>query len=278
MLVDFDEIKPILYNNRVNHAWIVNLPAGFGFDEITSLIPQNQVMKIEPTVHANQKTAIINVDDIRDILPALSVTRDKRLFIVIENAEKMNEVASNAILKNLEEPATNIVFVFLTENHNALLPTIRSRAQLLRMKTPDIAKTWSVLDPKNKVDELKRKKIDFLARGSVGEMKALIKSQRQFDERAKNVDMAKKMLGVDRFEKVKVIFQIKKSTKTREVADDMSRLAIEISLKTLESQKDFKAMRSLVKKCSGFERALTGMNKANNLNLSLLLASECVSS
>ena len=51
---------------------------------------------------------------------------------VVEQAELMNPQAQNALLKTLEEPHGRTLIILLTDSSNALLPTIRSRSQLLR--------------------------------------------------------------------------------------------------------------------------------------------------
>ena len=51
---------------------------------------------------------------------------------VVEQADLMNAQAQNAILKTLEEPAGRAVIVLLTDQLNALLPTIRSRCQVVQ--------------------------------------------------------------------------------------------------------------------------------------------------
>jgi len=54
-----------------------------------------------------------------------------RIFI-IEDAEKLNEAASNALLKTLEEPPATTHLFLVTQRPAALLPTIRSRCQTVR--------------------------------------------------------------------------------------------------------------------------------------------------
>jgi DNA polymerase III subunit delta' len=54
-----------------------------------------------------------------------------RVFI-IEEAEKLNDESSNALLKTLEEPPTTTHIVLVTSRPASLLPTIRSRAQVVR--------------------------------------------------------------------------------------------------------------------------------------------------
>lgn len=53
-------------------------------------------------------------------------------FFLIDDADKMNEQASNALLKTLEEPAPTTHIILITERPAALLSTIRSRSQLVR--------------------------------------------------------------------------------------------------------------------------------------------------
>jgi len=58
-------------------------------------------------------------------------------FFIIDDADKMNDSASNALLKTLEEPpATSHIFL-ITSRPDALLPTIRSRCQMLRFAPID---------------------------------------------------------------------------------------------------------------------------------------------
>ncbi|MEP6945163.1 MAG: DNA polymerase III subunit delta' [Acidobacteriota bacterium] len=54
-----------------------------------------------------------------------------RVFIV-DAAEKMADPAANALLKTLEEPASTSHIFLITSRPDSLLPTIRSRCQILR--------------------------------------------------------------------------------------------------------------------------------------------------
>ncbi len=57
---------------------------------------------------------------------------EKKIYI-IEEAEKMTAQAQNALLIVLEEPPPDVVIFLLTEDASALLPTVQSRVQTLRM-------------------------------------------------------------------------------------------------------------------------------------------------
>ncbi len=76
------------------------------------------------------------VDDVRKIKETLyeSPTECDYKIYILNNAEKMNVKAQNALLISLEEPPKNVVFFLLCTDAASLLETIRSRAQILRTK------------------------------------------------------------------------------------------------------------------------------------------------
>jgi len=59
-------------------------------------------------------------------------------IMIIWMAEKMNEACSNKLLKMIEEPPPKTLFVLVAENEEAILTTIRSRTQLVKIQRPDI--------------------------------------------------------------------------------------------------------------------------------------------
>ena len=55
-----------------------------------------------------------------------------RRVAIIDDANRMNEEGANGMLKTLEEPPADSLLILIAENLDAILPTIRSRCQLLR--------------------------------------------------------------------------------------------------------------------------------------------------
>ena len=53
-------------------------------------------------------------------------------FFIVDDADKMNEESSNALLKTLEEPSPTTYIFLITTRPDALLSTILSRCQMLR--------------------------------------------------------------------------------------------------------------------------------------------------
>jgi DNA polymerase-3 subunit delta' len=76
----------------------------------------------------------ISIDQLRAMQRELSLRpyEAPRKSCIIEPAERMSVNAANSLLKTLEEPPGNALIILLTENAGMLLPTIRSRCQLIR--------------------------------------------------------------------------------------------------------------------------------------------------
>jgi DNA polymerase-3 subunit delta' len=74
-----------------------------------------------------------------------AIIGNKRVYI-INHAERLNASSANSILKFLEEPDNNLVAILLTDNIYSVLPTIRSRCQILRLKETQIKKNANYLE------------------------------------------------------------------------------------------------------------------------------------
>lgn len=55
-----------------------------------------------------------------------------RRVAIIDDANRMNDEGANAMLKTLEEPPADSLLILIAENLDPILPTIRSRCQLIR--------------------------------------------------------------------------------------------------------------------------------------------------
>jgi DNA polymerase-3 subunit delta' len=61
----------------------------------------------------------------------------RRRVFVIERADELGDEAANRMLKTLEEPASFVHIILLTDRLGEILPTIRSRCQVVRFEAPD---------------------------------------------------------------------------------------------------------------------------------------------
>ena len=72
------------------------------------------------------------------VISAASKTpfESSRRVFVIERADELGDEAANRMLKTLEEPASFVHLILLTDRLGEVLPTIRSRCQLVRFEPP----------------------------------------------------------------------------------------------------------------------------------------------
>lgn len=87
----------------------------------------------------------IKIEQIRHIIQhSNQTTQSDYKIIVINPAESLSVGASNALLKNLEEPTDRTLFILISDKPGLLLPTIRSRCQFIRFTPPSLSlgKHW----------------------------------------------------------------------------------------------------------------------------------------
>ncbi|MEO8215700.1 MAG: hypothetical protein ABI718_01310 [Acidobacteriota bacterium] len=87
-----------------------------------------------PDVHRTQVAGdrkLISVEQVRTVAneAMLRPYEGRTKVFIVDPAEAMSTQAANALLKTLEEPAADTIFLLLTRSADLLLPTIRSRSQ-----------------------------------------------------------------------------------------------------------------------------------------------------
>ncbi|MBO4846198.1 MAG: DNA polymerase III subunit delta [Lachnospiraceae bacterium] len=209
-IIGQDMIKEHLINaintGNVSHAYIINGERFSGKEYIAKVFamalqcenrdgadPCGECHACKQALSANQpdiihltheKPNVITVDDIREQINGDIVIKpyacDRKIYIINE-AEKMNVQAQNALLKTLEEPPEYAVIIILTTNVDALLPTILSRCVVLNMKPVEDSLVKEFLMKYVQVPDYKAEVCAAFARGNIGKAKILASSE-EFDK------------------------------------------------------------------------------------------------
>ena len=90
--------------------------------------------------------AIHQIRELSEYLELSAHQEKGKRIVLIEPAESLNQSASNALLKILEEPPENTLFILVTSQTQKLIATIRSRCQLLDLRGPSLEEARLFLD------------------------------------------------------------------------------------------------------------------------------------
>lgn len=117
-------ISNLIKENRFPKFILLTGSRGWGKKELTRKIAK--IMDIDLVTFENK------VDDLRECIK-LAYEQTSPILYVLTGADTMSIAAKNSILKLIEEPPTNAFIIMLAENEETILPTIKSRAYLLRL-------------------------------------------------------------------------------------------------------------------------------------------------
>lgn len=128
----------------------------------------------------HEKPTTISVDDIReqvnnDIVIKPYSSRYK--IYIIPEADMMSVQAQNALLKTIEEPPEYAVLILLTENAETLLPTIRSRCVMLKLRNIKDQLVKKYLMEQMEIPDYKADVCVAFAQGNMGKAIALATSE-----------------------------------------------------------------------------------------------------
>jgi DNA polymerase-3 subunit delta' len=165
-----DAFRDGMASGRLHHGWLISGPQGVGkalFAEKAALrvlaegagpavhdrgldVPDEHpmaklaaagshpdLMRLErlPRDTGGDLARNINVDQVRGLqrLFATTATFSPWRIVIIDAIDDLERSAANALLKNLEEPPANSLFLLVSHSPERLLPTIRSRCRQLRL-------------------------------------------------------------------------------------------------------------------------------------------------
>lgn len=122
--------------------------------------------------------------------------------VVIENADDMTDAAANSMLKTLEQPPADTVFILEARSITGVLPTVASRCAAVHV-TPDSGAERSIAKSLG-TDEATARILSDLSGGFVEEAELIYKDKEFWDARPKVLDICHKLLyqsgfGISRY-------------------------------------------------------------------------------
>jgi DNA polymerase-3 subunit delta' len=171
-------------SQEMTHAWVFTGPPGSGRSSAAVAFAQALICPNNGCATCSDCSAAktsghpdveiirpqglsIKVEEVRELLtraawaPAMGGWR----VVVIEDADRLTESATDALLKAIEEPGTRTVWLICAPTLHDVLPTIRSRCRHLQLRAPSLEAVTRVLIHR---DHIAPGMADFAARVSQG--------------------------------------------------------------------------------------------------------------
>ncbi len=182
----------------MSHAWLFTGPPGSGrSNAAVAFAAALQCTEAEPgcgqchecrTVlgrsHADvavvrtQKLSI-GVDEVRHLVrrSALSPAGRRWQIVIVEDADRLTDHASNALLKAIEEPVSRTVWMLCAPTVEDVMPTIRSRCRLVTLSTPTATEVADFLVRADDVEPALAAYAARASQGHIGRARALARDE-----------------------------------------------------------------------------------------------------
>lgn len=133
------------------------------------------------TVVPVRNSRVIDLDTMKEVTgsAALRPYESSWRVFLIQDADRMNPHAQNHFLKTLEEPPGQSMFLLITEFPGLLLPTIRSRCQMVRFRTLRQATVVSLLERERDLACEVAESIAAIAQGQMSRALDLVDSEKR---------------------------------------------------------------------------------------------------
>ena len=154
----------------LSHAWLITGPPGSGRSTLAHAFaaalvadrPDDEAAMRQVLAGTHPDVTALRTDKVIITIAEARALVERSYFapsagryrvIVVEDADRMVERTSNVLLKALEEPPEQTVWILCAPSEADLLPTIRSRVRSLRLREPDVADVARLITLRTGVDE-----------------------------------------------------------------------------------------------------------------------------
>ncbi|QKT05171.1 hypothetical protein [Mycoplasma sp. OR1901] len=164
---NFDYLNNAVKNNQTSHLYLLNLQNQFNDDfvifNIINILNQKNDIEFSNEINFNDlypnvfyldgSSKSITKEEYQTTFYNMTfASSENKKILVVKNVDNSSVNALNSILKFIEEPVDDTFIVLTTKNLNLVLPTIKSRSQILNFQTSDkltlewMNKTYGVND------------------------------------------------------------------------------------------------------------------------------------
>ncbi len=153
------------------------------YPEWRSALIQNPYLEIEEwreVLEVENKQANINIHTCHEVIKKLSLKAFEATYkVMIMWLPEYLDKEGNSLLKIIEEPPANTLFLLVAQKQEQLLNTIRSRTQLIKVPKVNDADVLDYLTNQKAIAQTDAQEIMFLAQGNITKAQQLIAHKEQ---------------------------------------------------------------------------------------------------
>jgi len=272
-----DLLQCHLTSERVRHAYLITGPQGVGRRTLAIRLAQalNCSQPAEPgipcgtcraclliermqhpdlaVVQAEEVGKALKVDQIRELQRSLSLSPYEATYRIalLLRFEEANASAANALLKTLEEPPPKVVILMTASDGEALLPTIVSRCEVIRLRPLSLDQVSEGLQAQWDLPAPNAKLLAHLSGGRPGFALRLNQNLELLEQRQIQVEEHQRLLSASRLERFSFAEEI---TKDRTIL-----------LNTLQTW--LTLWRDVMLRASGSSAPLTNIDHLNHIEV-----------
>lgn len=193
------------YSKEPVHGLLLTGTTGVGLCSVaTQLASEIAEHATDITTIAPEQTTI-PIERVRALYEETRSIHKRPQVIIIDDADTLSSEAQNALLKLLEEPVKNVYFFLTTHHLEGLLPTIRSRVQVVTIQQLSHSQSEKLLDQLKLTGAKKRSQALFLADGLPAELTRLASDESYFAEQVKYVEDARAIIQGSVYDRLRLI-------------------------------------------------------------------------
>ena len=153
-------------------------------------------------IQAENEGGVLKVEQVREFKRTVSLKpyQSKYRVALFLRFQEANDSASNALLKTLEEAPAHVILLLTADNPEALLPTIVSRCEVLRLRPISLELIEKELERRGAESDLARQ-IAHVSGGCPGYALRLLEDKTLLAFRQQRLDDLQKLLSGTRVEK-----------------------------------------------------------------------------
>lgn len=212
----------------------------------------------------------VGVEQVRVLASSLSMVargEAERRLVLVSDRFSFGVQAQNTFLKILEEPPKGVFFLLLASSEDSFLPTIASRAQIIKLVGPSEAEAISYLADELGIKPEEAKMLYLQAGGLPAEVLRLVSDEGAKKQSLELLGKAKAFLAQKSYDRLVTLRHYQNAGKRDEAIDFLKSLLVVLELASKKDAKETLRWADLVLKV---ETALVNINLNANSKVELL--------